>query len=79
MVNYTINWGAKMTENNKQTDREFYEGMMNMLREQTYTYILDVCGDCNNFEEVKEKLKKELIKIHNSNIENTKKQINVSP
>lgn len=68
-----------MIENRKQTDREFFEGMLNILREQTYTYILDIAGDCNSFEEVKEKLKKELIKIHKANIENTKKQINGAP
>jgi len=67
-----------MTEKKKKnlTDREFFENIMNMQREHTYTYILDLIGDCDKCTDAREKIKKELIKIHKENIATMKKQIN---
>jgi len=65
-----------MAQDNNLSDREFYEGIINVIREQTYLYILDKLEECETCEIAKEKLKKELVKIHKANIETTNKHIN---
>jgi len=67
-----------MSRKNKKnlSDREFFESIVNMQREHTYTYILDLIGECDKCIDAREKIKKELIKIHKENISTMKKQIN---
>ena len=68
-----------MIEKNGLSDREFFESIVNVIREQTYIYILDKMETCANYKEAKEKLKKELFLIHKANIESTRKHINGCP
>ena len=63
---------------NCQSEKEFFEGIVNTVREQTYTYILDMLSNCKNCNEAKKKMIKELHNIHKKNIEYMKKQINGS-